>query len=240
MECLQIHELSKRFGREVIFDDVTIEARSGSIVSIVGLNGAGKSTLLNLCAAILSPNHGEVRIDGERLEHDRIDLRRRLAFLPDSVVGFGGWTPLRYAAILADLNEIDDPSFPDRFALHLDEMEALDLARKSLAFMSRGQIYKVALATILALDPELWLFDEPFASGMDAVGLAYFDEEVRAAAARGRIILYSTQLLRMAEGLATEAWIVHGKKVHRWVPGTQIEGGLAAAMQGLREASGRR
>lgn len=240
MKSLQLHEVSKCFGREIVFDDVTIEAPAGSIVSVVGLNGAGKTTLLSLCAAILSPNRGEVRIDGERLEHERLDLRRRLAFLSDTVVGFGGWTPLRYAAVLADLYEVEDPTFPDRFAAHLDGLEALDVARKSLAFLSRGQIYKVALATILALDPELWLFDEPFASGMDAVGLAYFDAEVRAAAERGRIILYSTQLLKMAEGLGTEAWIVHGTQLHRWVPGGQIEGGLAAAMQGLREASERK
>jgi ABC-2 type transport system ATP-binding protein len=65
--------------------------------------------------------------------------------------------------------------------------------------LSRGQIYKAGLVAMIAADRDLWLLDEPFASGMDPHGIDMFKQYTRDAARRGRTIIYTTQLLDTAE-----------------------------------------
>ncbi|MBI5525318.1 MAG: ATP-binding cassette domain-containing protein [Deltaproteobacteria bacterium] len=80
---VDISEVSKSFGPVKGLDHVSAAFGPGEVVAVVGLNGAGKTTLLRTLAAIVGPDSGEIRFDGEPFRRDRLDLRKRLAFLPD-------------------------------------------------------------------------------------------------------------------------------------------------------------
>jgi len=95
----------------------------------------------------------------------------------------------------------------------LREFDLLPLANSPFATLSRGQRYKAVLATLLAIDPEVWLLDEPFASGMDPHGINAFKRRAREAAARGRTVIYSTQILDAAERFSDRICIIHRGKV---------------------------
>jgi ABC-type multidrug transport system ATPase subunit len=84
----------------------------------------------------------------------------------------------------------------------------LPLIDTPISKLSRGQAYKAALAALLAVDPDVLLLDEPFASGMDPNGITFLKHEVRAAAANNRTIIYSTQILDIAENLADRVLII--------------------------------
>ena len=96
---------------------------------------------------------------------------------------------------------------------------------------------------LLAIDPELWLLDEPLASGMDPQGLAVLRAEVRKAAGRGRTVLFTTQILEVAERLADRACVLHKGSLHltasiaqlRSASTTGTDGVLDALLQGLRD-----
>jgi ABC-type multidrug transport system ATPase subunit len=80
-----------------------------------------------------------------------------------------------------------------------------------LGSMSRGQLYKAGLAGLLVVDPELWILDEPLASGMDPMGIAFFKREAKAAAQRGRTVVYTTQILEIAEKFSDRICVLdHG------------------------------
>ena len=79
--------------------------------------------------------------------------------------------------------------------------------------LSRGQSYKVALAGMFIARPDLWLLDEPFASGMDPQGLAAFKTRARAAADGGVAIIYSTQILEIAERFSTRLVVIDRGRV---------------------------
>jgi ABC-type multidrug transport system ATPase subunit len=91
----------------------------------------------------------------------------------------------------------------------LHEFDLLPLAMRMVGSLSRGQSYKAGLVSMLALDRELWLLDEPFASGMDPLGIDAFRRHARAAAARGHTIIYSTQLLDVAERFSDRVCLIH-------------------------------
>ncbi len=191
--------LSKSFDSVVALEDVSLELAPGSLVAIVGANGAGKSTLLRCLAGVAVPDGGEIRYDGERFVRARLDLRKRLGFLPDLPASFDGLSLLRNLGIVLSLYDADPAAIEERTVALLREFDLLPLAEVMAGTLSRGQRYKAALAALALADPELWLLDEPFASGMDPDGIRAFRRIAREATGRGRTILYSTQILDLAE-----------------------------------------
>ncbi len=195
--------VTKKYGRTCALREVQLTLPPGRIVALVGLNGAGKSTLLHVMAGIAALSDGSILYDGEKFGRGRLDLRRRLSFLPDFPAFLPGHTPLQHIAMALHLyGREEEPGIEERVVALLREFALLPLADMPLEYLSRGQAYKAELVSLMAVNPELWLIDEPFASGMDPLGLRALRERVRAAAAEGRTIIYTTQILPMAESFS--------------------------------------
>ena len=103
--------------------------------------------------------------------------------------------------------------------------------------LSRGQVYKMALVALIAASPELWLLDEPMASGMDALGLREFRLRARAAADSGATILFTTQILAVAEQFSDEALVLHQGQIRARGPasGLHASGELEQLLTALSE-----
>ena len=157
-----------------VLDAIDLEIPAGGIVALIGPNGCGKSTLLRVVAGLLSPGHGEARLDEAAISGP--DPRIGLVFqeprlLPwrsaaDNItypLELAGWSAERRAERLATLVELVglEPAVPD--------------ARPSE--LSGGTSQRVALARALALEPKVLLLDEPF-SALDALTRERFDLEL--------------------------------------------------------------
>ena len=134
--------------------------------------------------------------------------------LPDFPLHFWEQSVLRNIAIVLRVFEADGPGVEQRVLELLREFDLLPLALRPVGSLSRGQAYKAALVAMLAADREVWLLDEPFSSGMDPHGIDAFKRHARAAAERGRTILYSTQLLDVAERFSDRVCVVNQGAVH--------------------------
>lgn len=199
---LELQHLTKTYGDARALDDVSLTLPAGAIVAVIGLNGAGKTTLLRCLGGIVAPTRGAVHCDGERFRRDRLDLRRRLFFLPDYPALYAHQNALQHIALLLRVYERDSSGLDELILASLRDFDLLAFAETPLAHLSRGQLYKVAFAALLAVKPELWLLDEPFASGLDPQGLAVVKHHARTAAAAGATIVYTTQILEIAEKFA--------------------------------------
>lgn len=200
--------VSKQFDGKTALSHVSLEIDPGCIVVVLGKNGAGKSTLLQLLAGLLSPTEGRVEYDDEPFGRDRMDLRKRLAFLPDVPPVFSDSTPLEHVGMCLRVYDAHRPGVEDAVVELFREFELLALAETPINTLSRGQAYKAALVGVLAVDPEIWLLDEPFAAGMDPPGVTAFRRHARQAALRGRTIVYSTQIVEVAESFSDEIVIL--------------------------------
>jgi len=214
---IRLRGVSKHFGSVTALEPLSLEIAPGEIVAVLGANGAGKSTLLRLLGGVLIPTRGVFEMDGRVFGREEMDLRRRLAFLPEFAPVYPSWTPLQHIAMLLCLYEKDqDQSLPQRIVDLLRELDLLAVSESSMLTLSRGQMYKAALAGLLAVDPELWILDEPFATGMDSRGIAAFRRHCREASKRGRTIFYSTQLIEVVESLATRVCVVNKGRLAAW------------------------
>jgi len=196
---IQIREAAKRYGPLIALDRVSLEIESGQVLALVGPNGAGKSTLLRCLGGVAALDSGQILYDGQPFWRGRLDLRRRLAFLPDFPYLFPEMTVLRHIGLVLRLYGADGEAAEDRVIARLRDFDLLTLADMPVATLSRGQAYKAALVALLCADPELWLLDEPFASGMDPNGIISLKTLARDAASRGRTVIYTTQILDVAE-----------------------------------------
>jgi ABC-2 type transport system ATP-binding protein len=210
---IALESLTKRFGSLRALENISLTIHPGQIVGILGPNGAGKTTLLRCLSAIAAPDSGRILYDGEQFNRGRVDLRQRLGFLPEFPVIFPQLTVARHIAMVLGLYNKDGESTASSVTQHLHELDLLPAIDTPIGQLSRGQIYKASLATLLSADLELWLLDEPFASGMDPVGIAYFKRQARLAVERGRTILYSTQILDVAEKFSDRVCLIHRGKL---------------------------
>lgn len=209
-----IDEISKRYGASIALDRISLEMEPGQIVAVLGPNGAGKTTLLRCLAGITAPDKGAIYYDQDRFRRDRIDLRRRFSFLPDFPIVYPEMSVVRHISMVLSLYETATDGLEDRVIELLQEFDMLSAAESPMGALSRGQTYKAALVALLVADPELWMFDEPFASGMDPRGITAFKRQARAAARRGRTIIYTTQILDVAEAFSDHVCIIHQGQIH--------------------------
>lgn len=230
-----LDRVTKRFGSVAALDDVSLEIAPGQLVAVLGANGAGKSTLLRLLATVQLPTSGTIQFDDQPLSRARLDLRKRLMLLPDVPSIVGGGTPLKHLADLIGLYDAERPGLEDLVVSLYGELDLLPLAECGFAQLSRGQTYKAVLAGLMAVDPELWLMDEPFAAGMDPQGLATLKRQVSKATARGRTVLYTTQLLELAEQFSDRVLILHDGRVHAFDSVVKLRHGPASehGLEGL-------
>jgi len=206
---IELRGVLKSYRSVRALDHVSLDIEPGQIISLLGPNGAGKTTLLRCLAGIASPDKGTVYFDNEEFRRDRMDLRRRLHVLPDFPFHFWDQSVLRNIAIVMRLYGADIPGSEPLVLELLREFDLLPLALRPVYSLSRGQSYKAGLVSLLAIDREVWLLDEPFASGMDPHGIDAFKRHSRAAAARGRTIIYSTQLLDVAERFSDRVCLIY-------------------------------
>lgn len=210
---LKAENLRKKYGWAVALDDLSWEAAPGQVIALLGPNGAGKSTFLNALAGCIRLDGGRVLFDGEAYTPDREDLRRRFAFLPDFPPVPPGWTPVRFIGSLLKLYGLPVLDLQERVVKILTDLDLLGVAQWKFRQLSRGQAYKAVLAGFLAADPELWLVDEPFASGMDPRGLNAFKEYAREAVTRGRTILFTTQIIEVAEQISDRICVLNRGRI---------------------------
>jgi ABC-type branched-subunit amino acid transport system ATPase component len=160
---LRAEAITAGYGKMAILHDVTLEVRTGEMVSVIGPNGAGKSTAFKTIVGFLRPTHGRVRFDGQDITGLRPDqvLRRGLAYVPQGRIVFPQMTVLENLEMGAYI-ERD----AGRIRQALDRVYSVFpiLAQRrgqKAGTMSGGEQQMVAIARALMTTPKLILLDEP-------------------------------------------------------------------------------
>jgi ABC-type multidrug transport system ATPase subunit len=232
---IELQEILKKYQSVRALDDISLTIESGQVIALLGPNGSGKTTLLRSLAGTIGLDKGEIRYDGERFVRGRTDLRRRLFFLPDFPALFEEWSPLRHIGMVLHLYKANGTDLEARVMNLLCDFDLLPLASAPFFALSRGQRYKAALTALLTVNPELWLVDEPFASGMDPNGIDAFKRLSREAAVAGKTVIYSTQILDAAEHFSDRICVIHRGKIRAFEKTASIRQAATGDSSGLDE-----
>jgi len=165
---VEVDSLTKRFGRTCAVDGVSLSVGRG-VVGLLGPNGAGKTTLLRMLATVLAPDGGRLRLLGLDPEDaaERVEIRRRLGYLPQSPGLYPGFTPFDLVDYVAVLKEHTDREWRrEETRRVLEAVDLQDVMHRKIRTLSGGMKQRVALAAAMIGSPELLVLDEP-ATGLD-------------------------------------------------------------------------
>lgn len=229
---VELSGLSKRFNKTLALDQVDLSLPTSSIVAVLGENGAGKSTLLSLLAGVLAPDQGLIRFDGQPFEREKLELRKRLLFTPDVPLLF---LDKSIATNIATLAALYDTRVEDHEAAVVEVLEQTGIAallNRKAGELSRGQLWKAFLACVTVVRPDLWLVDEPFASGMDVIGMGCFRRLARGLASSGSTILYTTQMVDLAAEFSDHVCVLRQGRIVLWETSARVREMIAANPEG--------
>lgn len=155
---MKVEQLSFGYGRKTVLERVTFEISQGQIIGLIGENGSGKSTLLKLLAGILSPTSGTVLLNGEKVTRR---MAAKIAYQADIDLFYEKLTGNQVFQFYASQFEGFSIEKANEIAAFLEVPTNIKLGK-----LSKGNRGRIKLATFIARDAEIYLFDEPFA-GLD-------------------------------------------------------------------------
>ena len=172
---VEIRHLSFGYGERIILDDISLEIPRGKVTALMGASGGGKTTILRLIGGQIRAQQGQALFDGQDVtsmtQPELYAVRRRMGML------------FQFGALFADLDVFENVAFPLREHTDLSDALIRDIVLMKLnavglrgardlmpSDLSGGMARRVAMARAIALDPELVMYDEPFA-GLDPISL---------------------------------------------------------------------
>jgi ABC-2 type transport system ATP-binding protein len=205
---VRVEGVRKSYGRVAALVDLDLELGPG-ITGLLGPNGAGKTTLIRILATLLAPSAGEVRVNGWRTSDlaDRVEIRRRLGYLPQDLGLYPRFTVFEFVDYLAVLKELDNPSERHRCVrAALAAVELEDLAGRKIRTLSGGMRRRVGIAQAIVADPQLLLLDEP-TTGLDPEQRMRFRQLI-AGLGQDRTVLLSTHLVEDVAAVCTRVVVL--------------------------------
>ena len=220
---LQIDDIHKRFGNNEVLRGVSLSAKAGDVIAIIGSSGSGKSTLLRCINMLERPNAGRITVAGEALAlvpdkngelmaQDPKQLQRLRTKLAMVFQHFNLWA---HMTVLQNI--IEAPVN----VLGISRAQAVETARKYLqrvdlqgmedrfpAHLSGGQQQRVAIARALAVEPEVMLFDEP-TSALDPELVTEVLRVMQTLAQEGRTMVVVTHEMGFAREVANQLIFLH-------------------------------
>ncbi|WP_035840656.1 ABC transporter ATP-binding protein [Kitasatospora azatica] len=205
---IEVHRLTKRYGRTTAVDNLTFTVRPGRVTGFLGPNGAGKSTTLRMILGLNDPTSGTATVDGRPIRHRPRGLHQVGALLDASDV-HGGRTGRAHLRALARSNAIGRSRVEEvlREVGLAGAPGSAGAAGRRIAGYSLGMRQRLGIAAALLGDPPVLLFDEPL-NGLDPAGVLWVRGLFRRLAAEGRTVFVSSHLMSEMANTADQLVVI--------------------------------
>ena len=205
-QLLELHNLTKRFGRLTAVDDMSFAVRRGEVLGFLGPNGSGKTTTMRMVTGFLPPTSGSAEVCGFEVTRNPIEVKRRIGYLPEGAPLYGDMTPQELLAFVARLRGFSGAEKGKRIDEAVARLMLEEARHRPIDTLSKGFKRRVGLAQAILHDPEVLILDEP-TDGLDPNQ----KHEVRGLLnelAGDKAIVISTHILEEIEALCTRAIVI--------------------------------
>ncbi len=209
---LKISGFTKKYGDFVAVDNLDLNIAPGEICAFIGHNGAGKTTTLKAAVGILGFDAGDIVIDGKSVKDDPMEVKRKIAYIPDNPDLYEFLTGIKYLNFIADVYGVGTEERNARINAIADRFELTDSLGAQVSSYSHGMKQKLAIIAAFVHAPKLILMDEPFV-GLDPKASHALKEMMREHCEGGGSIFFSTHVLDVAEKLCDRVAIIKGGKL---------------------------
>ena len=205
------NDLHKSFktktGKVTAVDGVSFTAHDGQITGLLGPNGAGKTTTMRMLYTLMTPDRGNVTVDGIDAARDPVAVRRALGVLPDARGVYKRLTARENIAYFGELHGLSSKQIAERTKALSDALDMGDILDRQTEGFSQGQRTKTAIARALVHDPRNVILDEP-TNGLDVMTTRAMRGFLRQLREEGRCVIFSSHIMQEVAALCDRIVII--------------------------------
>lgn len=212
-KVIETQLLTKKYKDVTVLDSLTLSIEKGQIFGFLGHNGAGKTTTVSILTTLIDPTSGSASICGFDIQKERLNVQKRIGYLPENVKFYDNLTAFENLEYLAKLSGIKNPEKKINEVLAFIDFTGIE--NKKLGEFSKGMRQRIGIAQAILHDPEVLFLDEP-TSGLDPMGIKKLREIIiKLNKEKGMTIFMNTHLLsEVAKTCTTIGVLNHGKLVY--------------------------
>ncbi len=211
---LKVLTLRKSYRKRMVIRDVSLDLDRGEVVALLGPNGSGKTTCFYAIAGLITPEAGQVVVDGRDVTALPMYRRAKLGigYLPQEMSIFRGLSVEDNILAILEITEPDRTSRRERLEELLSDFSIEHLRRAPALALSGGERRRTEIARCLAANPKYVLLDEPFA-GVDPIAVGEIRQLVADLKTRGIGVLITDHNVRETLEIVDRAYILHDGRV---------------------------
>lgn len=210
---LVIKNVDKHYkGTDKGISDISLTVEAGDIYAFIGHNGAGKTTLLKAITGIHEFDKGEILIDNIDIRKKPMEVKQRIAYIPDNPDIYEFMTGIQYLQFVADIYNVSASEREQKINEYADKFEITGSLGDLISSYSHGMKQKLVIISALIHNPKLLIMDEPFV-GLDPKAAFILKEIMKEMTEKGSAIFFSTHVLEVAEKLCNKVSIIKSGKL---------------------------
>ena len=219
-EAIKIVNLSKKYGKTLVVDELNLSIKSGEIVGFLGLNGAGKTTTMRMLLGLIKPTSGECYIQGNKVDQYNLEVLNEIGYIIETPYSYPELTVQENLEIVSTLRGLRNKDIIDWVTekLKLDQYKD-----KQVKHLSLGNVARLGIAKAIIHKPKILILDEP-TNGLDPFGVIEVRELLKELANNlGTTVLISSHKLEEISKISTRIVIIHEGRLIREVESKELD-----------------
>jgi ABC-2 type transport system ATP-binding protein len=196
MAVLSAKNISKYYGLGAALKNVSLELEEGVSFALLGPNGAGKTTFIKIALGLINNFEGEVTLAGAK--STEADSRKLVAYLPEKFTFYPFYTVKGTLEFYGQMRNVEASKLQEQIARATSRVGLSDLLNRKLSSLSKGQLQRVGIASLLIGDTKILVLDEPF-SGLDPIAVKEFKELFQKLKREGKTLIFNSHILSEME-----------------------------------------
>ena len=195
---IKINNVSKRFGKLQVLNNVTLTCNKNECIALIGPNGCGKTTLIKSILGMVLPDEGDIEFQGKSIKND-FTYRNHIGYMPQLGRYPDNMTIGQVVEAIKDIRKSNEPLDEDL----LQQFNLQQMFEKRMSTLSGGTAQKVGATLAFLFNPSVLILDEPTA-GLDPLAAEILKEKIIAQKTKGKLILITSHLLSELDELVTQ------------------------------------
>jgi len=209
---VQFRDVTRRFGKKVAVDRLSLDLRRGELFALLGPNGAGKTTTIKMLIGLLRPCEGTITIAGHDIADPRRHAARFLGHVPDQPFLYDKLSGYEFLRFVGEMRGMEPETLEKAAAALADEFQLHDFMNHLTETYSHGMKQRIVFASALLHDPAVLVIDEPMV-GLDPRSVRLVKDLLRRRTESGTTVFMSTHTLSVAEQIADRIGILCGGRI---------------------------